>query len=130
MRGRLRLHGDRLRKARDLQGFTQQEMAEHVGVSVSLYSRWERNKLVKMPSADHVLLACTKLKVGVRYVMGLRDEARMPEHVTDDEFDVLTAYRALETPEAKASARRRLQALRDGYGIGDVVPFRRPRSES
>lgn len=122
-----RLRGDRLRAARVQLALTQEDMAVAVGISVSEYGRWERNKLKKLPPANEVLMACLKLQIGIQHAMNMREDAWLPEHLSDDEREVLNDYRALTSPEAKESARRRLRALRDGHEIGDVVPFRRPR---
>lgn len=120
------LRGDRLRASRDQLGLTQRDMAEAIGVSLSEYSRWERGRLKKIPPADKVVACCLALGVSIRYLLDMLEQPALPSFLTDDEREVLDAYRSLAA-DAKTSARNRLKALRDGHQIGDVVPFRRVR---
>lgn len=53
--------GERIRKAREIQGLTQREAASQLEVSVSTYGSWERGR--KVPSSAQILKICEVLKV-------------------------------------------------------------------
>lgn len=59
--------GDRLRSARSAKGWSQQELAAHVGVSVAVVSRWERGD-TKNPKSEHLTKAAEGLGVSLDWL--------------------------------------------------------------
>lgn len=82
--------GDRLLEERKRLGFTQQEMAELIGVQQTMPGRYERGQA--SPGGD-VLVAFAAIGGDVQYVLtGIRSSLAL----TSDEEELLTGYRALD----------------------------------
>ncbi|WP_167595196.1 helix-turn-helix domain-containing protein [Collimonas pratensis] len=82
--------GDRLREERDRLGFTQQEMAERMGVRREMSSKYERAQAV--PGGD-ALSAFAAVGGDVQYVLtGQRSNSAM----SPDEKELLAGYRSLD----------------------------------
>lgn len=64
--------GDSLRKARKQAGFTQEELAEHVGVSRAAIARYEAGEIE--PSLKTMILLCDALHVSADALLG-REQA-------------------------------------------------------
>ncbi|WP_172657008.1 helix-turn-helix domain-containing protein [Collimonas arenae] len=82
--------GERLREERDRLGFTQQEMADQMGVRREMSSRYERGQAV--PGGD--ALAALALAGGdIQYVLtGQRSNSAM----TPEEIELLSGFRKLD----------------------------------
>lgn len=88
--------GARIRRARNDANFTQEELAEKIGVGVIQINRYENNK--NQPTADILMRIATTLGVSADYLLGLNDDPS-----SNIEFDKLT-------PEERMV----LSSLRDG----------------
>jgi transcriptional regulator with XRE-family HTH domain len=82
--------GERLREERKRLGFTQQEMAELLGVQQVMPGRYERGQAA--PGGD-VLVAFAANGGDVQYVLTGK---RSSHALTSDEEELLTSYRALD----------------------------------
>ena len=70
--------GARIRKYREMRGFSQKELAQKIGVSNSRVSNWEQG--INRPDADILADICKALNVS-------------PEDLSDQERKVIMAYR-------------------------------------
>ena len=59
-------NGDHLRAAREKKGWTQEQLAQKLGVSKQAVSQWEAEKTT--PSMDNLLLCCKYLEVDIAYL--------------------------------------------------------------
>jgi len=62
--------GGRIERARRALGITQKDLAERMGVSQSLVSRWERAEIT--PPGDVLAPLARALRVSVAYLLGSR----------------------------------------------------------
>lgn len=71
--------GKRIRLAREIAGFTQENLAEAVDVSRTAVSRWESGDIV--PNLQHIVDIAILLNVSTDYLLGVRrsDENTLPE---------------------------------------------------
>lgn len=89
--------GSRVRANRLNSGFTQEELAEKVGVSWSTISRLERGHL--MVSIERLLDICRVLNVGLEAI--LCDYMEFQNLFTDDESQQILKLLTLLTPQQK-----------------------------
>lgn len=84
---------ERLREVRVSMGFTQDELAEKVGVQVLQINRWEKGK--NSPTADYLVKLAEVLAVSTDYLLGLSDDPTPPELsvLSPGERALLSAYR-------------------------------------
>ena len=60
--------GKRIRQARELAGFTQEKLAETIGVSRTAVSRWESGEID--PTIEHLIQLTHVLKVSADFLLG------------------------------------------------------------
>jgi transcriptional regulator with XRE-family HTH domain len=83
--------GARIRTAREEQGWTQDQLAETVGVSRSAVAQWETGRAGQVTT--NLTRVASALGVGVEYLMHGRDKFA-PSHVSSgDELAILRLYR-------------------------------------
>ena len=107
--------GERLRIARRLAGLSQQQLAEHLGVSFQAVQKYENgeNRL----SAGRLIKATQVL--GVTLSFFARDESaesggRMPDRLSPHELDLIRAYRALPNEALRIQLRQLVQSMARG----------------
>ena len=71
--------GKRIRLAREIAGFTQENLAEAVDVSRTAVARWESGDIV--PNLQHIVDIAMLLNVSTDYLLGVKgsDENKLPE---------------------------------------------------
>jgi len=75
-------------------GYSQEEIAAHLGMSQNQYSRYERGE--NQPGGDVVGKMATTLGVSADYLLGIADTPEgeiLEETLSDDERQLLEAYR-------------------------------------
>ena len=65
--------GDRIRKVRQEQDVTQQELADYIGVSKQAVYKYENNIVTNIPT-DKVDAIAKRLKVSPAYLMGWEEQ--------------------------------------------------------
>ena len=106
--------GTQVRKAREAQGQTQQDVAEMLGVSVEFYSRIERGKA--LPSLETFVRIALALRISSDKLLGLADM----EGVKSAIEEYLPAVPE-DTPEFKRLVRRLRRASPKTRRVADVV---------
>lgn len=66
--------GNRIRLARERAGYTQEKVAEKVGVSRSAVSRWEQGEIE--PKVQNLVAIAALLNVSTDYLLGIGDHER------------------------------------------------------
>lgn len=106
------MHGNRLKRAREKHGFTQQELADLADVSMRTITRWEGQS----ESDDNLYRVASVLNISADYLLGLSDDPTPANGELDPEaLELIAAYnrgdfaRALEIittgmKQAKVSA--------------------------
>ena len=79
--------GARIRKYREIRGFSQKELAQKIGVSNSRVSNWEQG--INRPDADILAEICKALSVSPSELL----DVRLSEDLSDQERKVIMAYR-------------------------------------
>lgn len=80
--------GARIRKYREMSGFSQKELAQKIGVSNSRVSNWEQG--INRPDADILADICKALNVSPSELLDVR---LSPEDLSEQERKVIMAYR-------------------------------------
>lgn len=75
---------NRLKKLRSAVGLNQSEMAEKLGVSVSSYQKYEREKNSIMPSIEVLIKIAEFFGVSVDYLLG-RENQSESDNITEKE---------------------------------------------
>ena len=83
--------GARIRKYREMSGFSQKELAQKIGVSNSRVSNWEQG--LNRPDADILAAICVALDVSPSLLLGIQVTG---DELTEQEQKVLKAYREKE----------------------------------
>ena len=83
--------GARIRKYREMSGFSQKELAQKIGVSNSRVSNWEQG--LNRPDADILAAICVALDVSPSLLLGIQVTG---DELTEQERRVLKAYREKE----------------------------------
>lgn len=89
------MFGQRLREVREKRQFSQQDLADQLGMSVQHISRLENGKYDN-PKADTVILIAKVLDVSIDYLLGLTDDpggSYEGTEISPDERKLLSAYR-------------------------------------
>ena len=89
------IRGDRVRKLREQFGYSQNELAELVGIDKQQVWRIENN--ATNPSVDHVTLLVKALGVTADYILGLVDEPGEQvgqQELSEDEMKLIQAIRS------------------------------------
>jgi transcriptional regulator with XRE-family HTH domain len=113
--------GDRLRVARRLAGLTQQQLADHLGVSFQAVQKYENgeNRL----AAGRLIKATQILGVNLAFFAGDESARGVEEHQPDrfstHELDLIRAYRALSDEALRTQLRRLVLAMAREAGAGD-----------
>ena len=79
----------KLKEIRTKQGFTQQQVADHIGCSAVVYSRYENGS--RQPSIEMLLRLATLFGVSVDYLLGRQDMEGAT--LSDYEIDLIAAAR-------------------------------------
>jgi transcriptional regulator with XRE-family HTH domain len=87
------MRGDRLRKVREEQDYSQEQLAEYLNIGQQQIWRYENEK--SKPSSDILTKIATFLNVSTDYLLGLTDNPKgyIEVELTPDEQKVLAAYR-------------------------------------
>ncbi|HUH83133.1 MAG TPA: helix-turn-helix transcriptional regulator [Stellaceae bacterium] len=112
--------GERLRIARKLVGMSQQQLADHLGVSFQAVQKYENgeNRL----SAGRLIRATQIL--GVTLAFFARDESggaaekSQPDRFSAHELDLIRAYRALPDEALRTQLRQLVLTMARGAGAG------------
>lgn len=80
--------GEKLKAARQAQGYTQKELAGLIGAKHNSISNWENNQ--NKPDPDSIELLCGVLKVSANYFFGGNDSIR------PSDLMILKKYNALD----------------------------------
>jgi Zn-dependent peptidase ImmA (M78 family)/DNA-binding XRE family transcriptional regulator len=120
--------GPRLRQARELSGYSQQEVAELLGVAREVVSYWENNR--RVPALAQVRRLAEAFGVSLDYLIG-----EEPESTAVEEHSLL--YRGLKTqsPQTRSGIHRWLTFLDDWAALltdyGEPLPGRQapPRKD-
>lgn len=95
------LIGSRLKEMRERKGYTQEELAELIGVGQLQMWRWESNKTE--PSGEYIAQLSRYLETTADYLLGLSDDA-IPHFedgdLSDMERGLVAAFRAGDIKEA------------------------------
>jgi len=83
--------GARIKAAREDQGWTQDQLADAVGVSRSAVAQWETGRAGQVTT--NLTRLASILGVGVEYLMYGRDKRAPGQPTTGDELAVLRLYR-------------------------------------
>lgn len=110
--------GERLRVARRLAGLTQQQLANHLGVSFQAVQKYENgeNRL-----AAGRLIKATQI-LGVNLAFFVRDERaravkeNQPDRFSAHELDLIRAYRAVSDEALRAQLRQLVLTMARSYG--------------
>lgn len=103
--------GARIRTAREDQGWTQDQLAEAVGVSRSAVAQWETGRAGQVTT--NLTRVAGALGVGVEYLMYGRDPRAAGKAYSGDELAVLRLYRECSAEDRQLVLRmaRRLAKL-------------------
>lgn len=93
-----------LRELREARRLTQAQVSEHIGCTVSSYSRYENG--LRLPRLDVVILLAVFFDVSVDYLLGLEK----PDHLVLSEYEIhlVEASRRVDQ-RARQDALRHLQ---------------------
>lgn len=80
-------HHIKLKKIRKEKGFTQEDVANHLGISRQAISQWERG--ISYPDIDNLRLLCQLYQVSIND-LALLDEENNPEEQTSDIKEAFT----------------------------------------
>lgn len=87
----------RLKESRMAAGLTQVKLAEIIGVTKSVYNKYETGDV--KPPIDKIIKIAMVLHVSIDYLVGLRDDAKIQteqeQYKTQREQDLLKQYRSL-----------------------------------
>jgi transcriptional regulator with XRE-family HTH domain len=83
--------GERIRSAREDQGWTQDQLAAEVGVSRSAVAQWETGRAGQV--TGNLTRVAAELGVGVEHLMYGRDKSAPNQPHTGDELALLRLYR-------------------------------------
>lgn len=108
--------GARIRDARREQGWTQDDLAEAVGVSRSAVAQWETGRAGQL--TPNLTRIASVLGVGVEYLMFGLDKRGPVQTKSSDELAMLRLYRACAPEDRQILLRtaRRLAAARTSSG--------------
>ena len=98
--------GNRIRLARERAGYTQEKVAEKVGVSRSAVSRWEQGEIE--PKVQNLAAVAALLNVSTDYLLGIEDHANAGSFGLTEEAE--SALRRFITEVRKMSDNNRLEA--------------------
>jgi transcriptional regulator with XRE-family HTH domain len=120
--------GARIRTAREEQGWTQDQLAEAVGVSRSAVAQWETGRAGQVTT--NLTRVATALGVGVEHLMYGHENLAPGQPRTGDEIAILRLYREC-TPEDRQlllRTARRLARASTGLSVSATPPpLRRSR---
>ena len=94
------LRGDRLRQLRQQRKFTQEVLAERLGLGIRQIHRYEKG--LSDPAGDIVSRIAVELEVTTDYLLGLDDEptrSYREQDLAPAEHKLLSAFRRREWPE-------------------------------
>lgn len=96
--------GERIRQTRQLRGYSQQELASKIGISMNSLYHYEKNR--KTPSAEVVAKLAEALGVSADYLLGLTDDPAPKEKLFD-----ISQYLSKDFISTPANLRRIAQEL-------------------
>ena len=94
-----RLIGNSIRKYRELNGMTQKQLAEKLGISSARLSNWELG--TNRPDVDMLAKLCTILNVSANALLDLHKQVSV---LSDEALAIARAFDSA-SPEIKAAAR-------------------------
>ena len=77
--------GNRIRLARERAGYTQEKVAEKVGVSRSAVSRWEQGEIE--PKVQNLVAVAALLNVSTDYLLGIEDHLKGSKYGISEEAE-------------------------------------------
>lgn len=77
--------GNRIRLARESAGYTQEKVAEKVGVSRSAVSRWEQGEIE--PKVQNLAAVAVLLNVSTDYLLGIEDHMKEGRYGLSEEAE-------------------------------------------
>lgn len=92
---------DRLQETRVKRGYTQEALAEILGIEKKQISRWETGSVV--PGGEKLAEIARALNISVDYLLGVSDDPTIRvriDNLTQDEYEVIAAMRRGEKLEA------------------------------
>ena len=104
---------ERLTETRKDRGYTQQSIADALGVERTRYTKWESGK--SYPSFDILVSICDLLNISADYLMGMIDEKRYfpnkkPAELADLDVESVTKTNSDPlTPDEVEAVRRLLE---------------------
>jgi transcriptional regulator with XRE-family HTH domain len=116
--------GQRLRRFRRLRGLKQEHVAQILGVSQGLISRWEAGKHVPSPEISHQIrrfISVAPDSVSDRALRRLVEAANVPVHLICDATHRLLAASPLREDEWRASAHAFIGSSLWRFATDDIV---------
>lgn len=92
---------DRLQSFRVKRGYTQESLAEALGIEKKQISRWETGTVI--PGSEKLAEIARVLNVSTDYLLGLSDNPTLNirvDNLTEDEYEVVAAMRQGKKLEA------------------------------
>lgn len=89
--------GDRIRKYRKINKFTQKQLSSQLGLTPKMVSFYERNE--RMPPIDIIIKLSQIFSVSTDYLLGLSPEQsthNMQNSLSTEEKTILSLYRSLD----------------------------------
>jgi transcriptional regulator with XRE-family HTH domain len=109
----MRLDGSRLRRARELAGISQRDLASRVGLSEQQIYRYERER--SDPLVSNVVAIAKELNVSIDYLCGLSDDPnpKNNQKLSDGEQELVGAWRRGDMDAVLELFRQKLKSYRD-----------------
>lgn len=99
--------GERIKEQRENKGWTQNELAEKLGITQDSISLWEKNR--RIPNTPYIIELCKILKISTDYLLGFETEFGVKENnepiqqaYSQDEKQLIETYRTLSAGKKKA----------------------------
>ncbi|MBR2930464.1 MAG: helix-turn-helix transcriptional regulator [Clostridia bacterium] len=111
---------EKIMRLRRMRGWTQEELADKVGVSRQAVSRWESGGA--LPDVDKILLLAELFEVSTDYL--LKDSETLPEAPDPDHFDKLTNDQNRENEITLTDLERYLSSMHSAasnLGVGCLL---------
>lgn len=115
IKAKIRMHlvGERLKRARELSGISQRELASRVGLGEQQVYRYERE--VSDPYLSNVIPIAKELNVSLDYLVGLSDDPnpKSIQTLSDGEAELIGAWRRGDLDAVLEMFRQKLKTYRD-----------------
>jgi transcriptional regulator with XRE-family HTH domain len=120
--------GARIRAAREEQDWTQDQLADAVGVSRSAVAQWETGRAGQVTA--NLTRVATALGVGVEHLMYGSDKLAAGQPHTGNEFAILRLYRECAPEDRQLLLQTARRLAKRSAGVSDAAtppPLRRSR---